>query len=137
MSKIKFGTDGWRAILNKDFTFENTDNLVEIMKTNINIVNKEVKTSYNKILAKADMCVSIVYLTEDNRINEVKWEIPVMGFIDMQNISEDSLIDINYEFQIQNQHTYTCSLFHLLQLLLVPYNHINLLLNLFYPSLNV
>ena len=28
MSEIKFGTDGWRAILNKDFTFENTDKVI-------------------------------------------------------------------------------------------------------------
>lgn len=28
MSEIKFGTDGWRAILNKDFTYENTDKVI-------------------------------------------------------------------------------------------------------------
>ena len=28
MTNIKFGTDGWRAILNKDFTFENTDKVI-------------------------------------------------------------------------------------------------------------
>lgn len=28
MSEIKFGTDGWRAILNEDFTFENTDKVI-------------------------------------------------------------------------------------------------------------
>ncbi len=28
MSKINFGTDGWRAILDKDFTFENTDKVI-------------------------------------------------------------------------------------------------------------
>lgn len=78
---------------------ENTDNLAEVMKTNINIVNREVKTSYNKILAKADMLVNIVYLTDDNRINEVKWQIPVMGFIDMQNISDDNLCNTNYEIK--------------------------------------
>lgn len=80
-------------------SIESTDNLAEIMKTNINIVNKEVKTSYNKILAKADMFVNIVYLTDDNRINEVKWQIPVMGFIDMQNISDDNLCNVNYEIK--------------------------------------
>lgn len=80
-------------------SFENTDNLVEIMKLNINLINKEVKTSYNKILAKADMCVNITYLTDDNRVNEVKWQIPVMGFIDMQNISDDNLCNINYEIK--------------------------------------
>lgn len=28
MSEIKFGTDGWRAVLNKDFTYENTDKVI-------------------------------------------------------------------------------------------------------------
>ena len=28
MTNIKFGTDGWRAILNKDFTYENTDKVI-------------------------------------------------------------------------------------------------------------
>lgn len=91
------GTGSTKVYAKDTVTIENTDNLVEVMKTNINLINKEVKTSYNKILAKADMCVNIVYLTEDNRINEVKWQIPVMGFIDMQNISDDNLCNVNYE----------------------------------------
>ncbi len=28
MTDIKFGTDGWRAVLNKDFTYENTDKVI-------------------------------------------------------------------------------------------------------------
>ena len=38
-----------------------------------------------------------MYLTDDNRINSTKWEIPVMGFIDMQNVSDDNLCNLNYE----------------------------------------
>nr|MCR5147147.1 DUF3794 domain-containing protein [Clostridia bacterium] len=78
---------------------ENTDNLLEIVKANFSIINKETKTSYNKILAKSDMQVNIVYLTEDNRIEEVNWQIPVMGFIDMQNISDDNMINVEYEIK--------------------------------------
>lgn len=93
------GTGLTKVYAKDTITIENTDNLVEIMKININIINKEVKTSYNKILAKADMCINMVYLTDDNRINEVKWQIPVMGFIDMQNISDDNLCNVNYEIK--------------------------------------
>lgn len=93
------GTGNTKVYAKDTVSIESTDNLAEIMKTNINIVNKEVKTSYNKILAKADMLVNIVYLTDDNRINEVKWQIPVMGFIDMQNISDDNLCNVNYEIK--------------------------------------
>ena len=78
---------------------ENEDNLLEIVKANFSILNKETKTSYNKILAKSDMQVNIVYLTEDNKIQEVNWQIPVMGFIDMQNISDDNMINVDYEIK--------------------------------------
>ncbi|MBQ8635093.1 hypothetical protein IJ425_02950, partial [bacterium] len=33
MSEIKFGTDGWRAVLNKDFTYENTDKVINGIAT--------------------------------------------------------------------------------------------------------
>ena len=88
-----------KAYAKDTITIENNDNLSEILKVNINIINKETKTSYNKILAKADMQVNIVYLTEDNRINEINWLIPVMGFIDMQDISDDNLCNVKYEIK--------------------------------------
>lgn len=86
-----------KAYAKDTITIENTDNLAEILKVNLNIINKETKTSYNKILAKSDMQVNIVYLTDDNRVNEVNWQIPVMGFIDIQDISDDNLCNVKYE----------------------------------------
>ena len=35
MTNIKFGTDGWRAILDEDFTFENTDKVINGIATYI------------------------------------------------------------------------------------------------------
>lgn len=78
---------------------DNVDNLSEIMKVEISLENKENKISYNKILTKADTIVKIMYLTDDGRINTVSATIPVMGFIDMQNINEDSISDVNYELK--------------------------------------
>lgn len=80
-------------------TIDNNDNLAEILKVNIHMINKEIKTSYNKVLAKSDMDVNIVYLTDDNRIKEINWKIPVMGFIDMQDISDDNMCEVNYEIK--------------------------------------
>lgn len=80
-------------------SIDNNDNLSEILKYNLLITNKEIKTSYNKILVKADMEIDMVYLTEDNRINEVEGKIPVMGFIDMQNVSDDDFCNINFEIK--------------------------------------
>jgi len=65
------------------------DEFAEIMKVNFKILNEEVKISYNKVLSKADAQVEIMYLTEDNRINTVTTQIPIMGFVDIQNINED------------------------------------------------
>ena len=65
---------------------DNIDDLSEIIKTNVEILNKETKVSYNKVLVKADLIVKIMYLTEDNRINLVKAKLPVMGFVDIVGI---------------------------------------------------
>ena len=93
------GTGVTKVYAKDTMTIPENDDLAEIMKMNIDITNKETKTSYNKILAKSDMNVSVVYLTADNRVNEVKWQIPVMGFIDMQDISDDNLCNVSYEIK--------------------------------------
>ena len=93
------GTGVTKVYAKDTINIENTDNIAEILKTSFNVSNKETKTSYNKVLAKADMQVSLVYLTEDNRVNEINWQIPVMGFIDMPDITDDNLCCINYEIK--------------------------------------
>lgn len=71
------------------------DDIAEIMRVDFNVIDKEIKTSYNKILVKADADVAILYITEDNRVNSVEARIPIMGFVDMQNISEDSICTVS------------------------------------------
>lgn len=68
---------------------DTTDEFAEIMKVNFKIINEEVKISYNKVLSKADAQIEIMYLTENNRINTVTTQIPIMGFVDIQNINEE------------------------------------------------
>lgn len=67
------------------------DDLAEIMKVDFQIVNKDIRPSYNKILIKADSNVKIMYLTEDNRINTIGARIPIMGFVDIQNVNENTI----------------------------------------------
>ena len=69
------------------------------MKASLRITNKETKISYNKVLVKADLQIKLLYLTEDNRINTVEGNIPIMGFVDMPNISEDNTCSIKYEIK--------------------------------------
>ena len=78
---------------------DNIDNLSEIMKADLRISNKDIKVSYNKILAKADIKVRLLYLTDDNRINSVEATVPIMGFIDMPDVSEDNICDTKYEIK--------------------------------------
>lgn len=80
-------------------SIESTDNLSEIMNVEMTIANRENKISYNKVLTKADAVFKITYLTDDNRVNTVNATIPVMGFIDMQDVNEDNVCDTSYELR--------------------------------------
>ena len=93
------GTGITKVYAKDTITIDNVDNLSEIMKVNISVENRESKISYNKVLAKADTVMKIMYLTEDNRINTSSTTIPIMGFIDMQDVSEDDICDLNYEIK--------------------------------------
>ncbi len=93
------GTGSVRAYAKDTLIIDTIDNLAEIMKTEANIINKDIKLSYNKVLAKADLEIKILYLTDDNRINSVEGKIPIMGFIDMPDISEENICETNYEIK--------------------------------------
>ncbi|MCI9178213.1 MAG: DUF3794 domain-containing protein [Clostridia bacterium] len=91
---------GSTKIYAKDtLTLDDTSNLIEVMKTDLRIINRDTKTSYNKVLIKADLGVKLIYLTEDNRINIKESTIPIVGFIDLPNISEEHICDVKYEIK--------------------------------------
>ena len=83
----------------ENISIDNVDEVAEIMKVDLNIINKDIKISYNKILAKAELNVKIMYLTEDNRINVAQSKIPVMGFVDIPNVSEENMCDTQYSIK--------------------------------------
>ena len=93
------GTGSAKAYAKDTIIIDNVDNLLEVMKVEISLLNKENKISYNKVLTKADAVFKILYLTEDGRINSTNATIPVMGFIDMQDLSEDNICDVLYEIK--------------------------------------
>lgn len=91
---------GTTKVYAKDtISIENIDNLSEIMKVTLMLENQENKISYNKILTKADVMVKLMYLTDDGRINNISASIPVMGFIDMQDVAEDDICNVSYELK--------------------------------------
>ncbi len=91
---------GENKIYAKDnISIDNIDNLAEILKTDITMVDKDIKISYNKILAKAEAKVKIMYLTEDNRVNSMETKIPIVGFVDIPNVTEEDICDLDYEIK--------------------------------------
>ena len=86
--------EGYTKATAKDtISYEEQDDFAEILKTEVKIINKEVKTSYNKVLVKADANVKIMYLTEDGAVKIMNSNIPIMGFIDIANITDDNIIN--------------------------------------------
>lgn len=75
---------------------------IEVIKFSYEITNIEKKISYNKILVKADCLLSILYQTESGIIRKVEKQIPLMGFIENEGITEDAEIEINFTLQNLN-----------------------------------
>ena len=93
------GEGSTRVYAKDTISVDVSDEIAEVMKANIRITNKDIKLSYNKVLAKSDAEVNIIYLTEDNRIKNINTKIPVMGFVDIENISDDSICDVDYQIK--------------------------------------
>lgn len=93
------GEGNTRVYAKDTISVDVADEIAEVMKANIRILNRDIKLSYNKVLAKADADVSIVYLTEDNRIKNINTRIPVMGFVDIENISDEAICDLDYQIK--------------------------------------
>lgn len=91
------GSGNTKVYVKDTLNIDQKDEIAEILKTDINLINNDIKISYNKILVKSEADVKIMYLTENNQINTVKGKIPVVGFIDLQNISEENICDVNFD----------------------------------------
>ena len=93
------GTGITKVYAKDTIVIDSADNLAEIMKVDLNIINEETKISYNKVLVKAEALVKIMYLTEDNRICTASGVIPIMGFIDMPDVSDENICDVSFELK--------------------------------------
>mgnify|MGYP002423589107 CR=1 FL=1 len=90
--------EGNTKIFAKDtFMIDNADDLAEILKAEMKLINHDYKVSYHKVLLKADLMVKILYLTEDKRMKTIENRIPVMGFVDIQDVKEEDFCDVRYE----------------------------------------
>lgn len=91
------GSGNTKVYVKDTLSVDANEEIAEILRTDINLINNDIKISYNKILVKSEAEVKIMYLTENNKINTVKGKIPVVGFVDLQNISEENICDVNFE----------------------------------------
>ena len=85
-----------KAFVKENISIPNTDNLAEILNVQIMLVDKDIKISYNKVLAKSEVEIKMAYLTEDGRICKTQSRLPLVGFIDMPNIKEENICETSY-----------------------------------------
>ena len=93
-----------KTTISEDVNFSEVGKNVEILKTDLRVTNIEKKISYNKVLAKADANINILYLCE-NQIKKFETKIPIMSFIEMESAKEENIIDLYYKirkFNISN-----------------------------------
>jgi len=96
--KVKsiIGMNKVKSSIKENINIDETLEAVEILKTSIMLSNYESKISYNKVLAKADANVKIMFLTGDSLVKTVEETFPIMSFIEVENISENNMCDIDY-----------------------------------------
>lgn len=90
------GENKVRTSVKEDLKLDGDEDAGEILKVDLKIENSDVKTSYNKVLAKAEAKVQIIYLTEDGKIKKIESSIPIMSFIEITNIEEKHNCEVNY-----------------------------------------
>lgn len=90
------GDGATKAFVKENVTIPSTDNLAEILNMQIDLVDKDIKISYNKVLAKSEVEIKMAYLTEDGRICKTQARLPLVGFIDMPNIKEENICETSY-----------------------------------------
>lgn len=90
------GDGATKAFVKENVAIPSTDNLAEILNMQISLVDKDIKISYNKVLAKSEVEIKMAYLTEDGHICKTQARLPLVGFIDMPNIKEENICETSY-----------------------------------------
>ena len=86
--KVLAGAGETKTSVSEKVQIAQTDELAEILKVSCNFTETDTKVSYNKVMTKSNLNLKMLYLTEDNRIVELKKVFPIMGFVEMKDIKE-------------------------------------------------
>lgn len=76
--------------------------IVDILRTDVKIGNKEYKVIDNKIVAKGEINVSTIYISDDegSTIQQMEHEIPFIQTLSIADVAEDAKCDV--EFRIKD-----------------------------------
>ncbi|MBQ7410457.1 MAG: DUF3794 domain-containing protein [Clostridia bacterium] len=94
--KSVIGSNRVKTSIKEDIELEASYSVAEILKVDVDVSNLENKISHNKVLAKADSNVKIIFLSEDGRIGTANANIPIMSFIDIDKITDSNTCEIDY-----------------------------------------
>ena len=99
--KIKeyLGTGNAKASIKEKIKLDSDINLVEIIKMKTNIKNIENKISINKILTKADVELSLIYLDDNSRIMTKKEVFPISAFVDIDGMTDKFFVESTYRIK--------------------------------------
>lgn len=97
--KSVIGRNKNKTTIKEDIKVDNSLEVAEILKVEVDISNLENKISYNKVLAKADANIKILFSTENGRISSVNTTVPIMSFIDIDKITDGHICDIEYKMK--------------------------------------
>lgn len=77
------------------------EDFFEILKLDVKVINTEYKESYNKIMVKGDMDISLIYLSEDREdsFKRLNLQVPFSSMVELPSINENSKFDIKYDIQ--------------------------------------
>ena len=97
--KSLVGKNTVKSSIKQTINVDNALSIAEILKININLENIENKISFNKVLAKADCNINVLFLTEDGRVASSNITENVMSFIDLVNVTDEHLAKTDYKIR--------------------------------------
>ena len=93
---VLIGEGKVKASVKEDIKIDPEEDAGEILKVDLKVVNSETKISYNKVLAKAEAKIEILYSTENGKIRKAEANLPIMSFIDIEKVEETNECRVNY-----------------------------------------
>lgn len=93
------GKGSTKCSLKENVKITDVEKVINIVSFRYSLENIDTKISYNKVLAKSDVVLEILYRNEENIINKAEARFPIMGFIDIQDVSDTNECKLKNELR--------------------------------------